>query len=174
MSCAKVKCSSKNVSKTLRSRCCGNKGITPASKKASGPAKVSPCGCSVSQIAAGYKCINGKCDRSLLQTALEDKDSQKSVGSLFKGKQEHEEETSGDKDKEDKGENLSDTDKDCTDFWGDVPIISWIIPESSRESLCVASKSTQKGYNNCAGLGIPCGYLAIGVAAAIILIMILK
>ena len=81
---------------------------------------------------------------------------------------------SDDDDDKDKGKNLSDKDKDCTDFWGDIPVISWIIPENIREGMCVGSKDAQKGYANCMGLPVNCGYLAIGVAAVVILIMVLK
>ena len=79
----------------------------------------------------------------------------------------------GNNDNDDK-DDKNGPDADCNDFWSDIPILKDILPEDWREGACKTGKSITKGYNDCAGLGIPCGILVVGGLAVVLLLVTIK
>ena len=162
--CAQVNCKNlKNVSGTLQTRCCGKKviGITPAAAPKSKCAGLTG--------ATLEKCKNS--GKSIVQRVAEGEKPEKRPPSIFdkvldpskQTKEEKESKTStpiilGGKPADSPEGSV---DEDC-DSWG------WL------KFMCVGGKSATKGYNDCMGTGIPCGYLVIGGLAVVLLFMVLK
>lgn len=146
MSCASVKCGSKNVSATLRKRCCG---ITPTVKSK----PKSNNNQSIASRALGGEKPEGR-PASIFERAIdpsklskEEKETRTHVPLILGGKP-------ADSDDDD-------VDKDCNS-WG------WLKP------LCVGGKSATKGYNNCMGLPFNCGYVVVGALSVFLLFQILR
>lgn len=145
MSCADINCSSKNISKTLRTRCCsGGRSITPTQRAT---------------------------PKSIAQRALEGEKPEERPPSIFNkvidpSRQTEEEKASrtstpiiagGQPATSEPG----DVDSDCNS-WG------WF------KFICVGGKSTIKGWNDCGGTGIPCGYLIIGAIAVVLVMQVIR
>ena len=145
MSCVNVKCNSKNISKTLRTRCCsGGRSITPTQRAT---------------------------PKSIAQRALEGEKPEERPPSIFDNvidpsKQTEEEKKyttnvpliAGGRPAE---SSPNDPDEDCNDY-------GWF------KFLCVGGKSTIKGWNDCGGTGISCGYLIIAILAGVLIFQIVR
>lgn len=160
MSCASVNCKGKNVSQTLRNRCCGKRVIGTKCAGLSGE--------TLKQCQAGKSTLfKGK---SIVQRVAEGEKAEERPPSIFdkvlnpsrQTKEEKESRTStpiilGGKPADSPEGSV---DEDC-DSWG------WL------KFMCVGGKSATKGYNDCAGTGISCGYLVIAALAAVLAIIVL-